>query len=250
VDAHLVSLLSPMAFEAEQYRTIAYTIEQIRKETSLSIIAVSSPLVGDGKTITAINLAATFARFPETKVLLIDMDLRRPSLLRQLGLNHGDIPGLIGLLSDHKLSLTEAVQQSPTLNLGILPVGRPSAVPHEILESPQLGEILQEARRSFDYVIVDTPPLIPFPDCQVLKKWIDGFVVVVAAHKTPRKLLEEAINSIEPAKTVGLIFNNDDCPVFGYYSYYTYGYSHDDKKVGLVRRALKTVRTWFEHSSR
>jgi Mrp family chromosome partitioning ATPase len=66
---------------------------------------------------------------------------------------------------------------------------------------------------------LDTPPLVPYPDCRVIGKWVDGFIVVVAAHKTPRKLVEEALQVMDPAKIVGLIFNRDDRPVSGYYYY-------------------------------
>jgi succinoglycan biosynthesis transport protein ExoP len=79
-----------------------------------------------------------------------------------------------------------------------------------------MGELLAEARRHYDYIIVDTPPLIPFPDCRLLGKWVDGFLVVVAAHKTSRKLVEEALHVVEATQLLGLVFNRDDRPMTRY----------------------------------
>jgi Mrp family chromosome partitioning ATPase len=79
-----------------------------------------------------------------------------------------------------------------------------------VLKSPRLGELLAEARRRFSYIIVDTPPLVSVPDCRVIGKWVDGFLIVVTAHRTARKLLEESLNVMEPTKIVGLVFNGDD----------------------------------------
>ena len=117
------------------------------------------------------------------------------------------------------------MKQRPLFNLEVLPAGRLSTAPYEVLKSPCLGKLFEEARRRYDYIVLDTPPLVPFPDCRLLEKWIDGFLMVVAAHKTPRKLLEEALNVIDPAKIIGLVFNNDDRPVFGYHAYYGYNQS-------------------------
>jgi Mrp family chromosome partitioning ATPase len=103
-----------------------------------------------------------------------------------------------------------------------------------MLKSPRLGELLAEARQRYEYIILDTPPLIPFPDCRFIERWSDGFVIVAAAHRTPRKLIEEAIKVVDPAKMVGIIFNRDDRPVFGYYTHY-YGDKDRSKK------------SWFDH---
>ena len=89
----------------------------------------------------------------------------------------------------------------------------------QVLKSPRLGELLAEARRRYDYIVVDTPPLVSVPDCRVLSKWVDGFLIVVTAHRTARKLLEEALHVTEPAKIVGLVFNGDDRHVSRGYSY-------------------------------
>src|SRR5262249_24984612 len=88
VDAHMVSLVRPPSFEAEQYRTLRHMIEQLRARDNVSVVACSSPIGGDGKTLTAINLAGALAQAKDTTVLLVDADLRRPSVARELTLGH------------------------------------------------------------------------------------------------------------------------------------------------------------------
>jgi capsular exopolysaccharide synthesis family protein len=210
LESHLVSLLAPTSFEAEQYRALRHIIEQLHRSAELSVIAVSSPDAGDGKSTTAINLAGTLAQAPDARVLLVDADLRGANLAGYLGLDEQEAPGLVEAILDANLTLEAVTQKRPHLNLSIVPAGRLPSAPYEVLKSPRVGELLAEARRQYDYVIVDTPPLVSVPDGRVTGKWVDGFLIVVAAHRTPRKLLEEALNVMEPAKIVGLVFNGDD----------------------------------------
>jgi Mrp family chromosome partitioning ATPase len=111
VDPHIVSLMAVASPEAEQYRSICSRLEQMHKENGLGIIAISSPIAGDGKTMTAINVAGTLAQFPETRVLLIDMDFRRPAVSKYLGITDGYSSGLGSLVDDPQLSLSKVVRQ-------------------------------------------------------------------------------------------------------------------------------------------
>jgi capsular exopolysaccharide synthesis family protein len=210
LEGHLVSLLEPTSFAAEQYRALRHMIEQLHRSAELSVIAVSSPDASDGKSMTAINLAGTLAQAPDARVLLVDADLRGANLAGYLGLDEHEAPGLVEAILDANLTLEAVTQKRPHLNLSIVPAGRRPSAPYEVLKSPRVGELLAEARRQYDYVIVDTPPLVSVPDGRVTGKWVDGFLIVVAAHRTPRKLLEEALNVMEPTKIVGLVFNGDD----------------------------------------
>lgn len=217
IDRHLVSLLNPTGFAAEQYRALRHLVERWHKDAGLWILAVTSPAVGDGKTVTAINLAGSLAQAPEARVLLVDADLRRPAAARYLGLSDSGSAGLVDAILDQDLSLETVVRPCPPFNLTFLPPGRPPAAFYELLKSPRLGELLDETKQRYDYIVVDTPPAVPYPDCRLLGKWVDGFLFTVAAHKTPRRLLEEALHVVDPAKTLGLVFNNDECMTPGYY---------------------------------
>ncbi len=210
LEEHLVSLLAPTSFEAEQYRALRHLIEQLHKSADLSVVAVSSPDAGDGKTLTAINLAGTLAQAPDARVLLVDADLRGGALATRLGLGERAGPGLVDAILDANLTLEKVAQVRADLNLSVLPAGRLPSAPYEVLKSPRVGELLAEARQRYDYIVLDTPPLVSFPDCRVIGRCVDGFLITVAAHRTSRKLLEEALNVTEPAKIVGLVFNGDD----------------------------------------
>ncbi len=95
---------------------------------------------------------------------------------------------------------------------------------HEILRSPRLERVLQEARQHYDYVVLDTPPLLPVFDAAMIAKLVDGLLIVVAANQTPRKLLAEALTLLEPSTVLGLVFNRDKQPLFGYYDSSYRGY--------------------------
>jgi capsular exopolysaccharide synthesis family protein len=197
VDDHLVSLVAPAAFEAEQYRALRYTVEQFHKMRDLRIVAVSSPGVGDGKTTTAINLAGALAQAREARVLLVDADLRRPSVANLLALGGSEGPGLVNAILDPTVTLERIARPRPPFNISVIPAGQAPPSPYELLKSPRLGELLEEARQQYDYIVVDAPPLCPVQDCRVIAHWVDGFLLVVAAHHTPRRLVEEAFNVVE-----------------------------------------------------
>jgi capsular exopolysaccharide synthesis family protein len=238
IDAHLVSLVRPASVEAEQYRVLRHLVEQTRAGKACVLVAVSSPGAGDGKTMTSINLAGALAQDPTARVLIIDADLRRPSVDTRLG-GTGEEPGLIDAIMDPQRTLADVIRRRPEFNVSILPAGQATPTPYELLNSPRLAELLDAARRRFDYIVLDTPPVVPFPDCRVLGKLVDGFLLVVAAHRTPRGLLEEALNVMEPSKVLGIVFNEAERPLSSYYDA-AYGYPEPDR--GPTRRGSRWMR--------
>jgi capsular exopolysaccharide synthesis family protein len=224
VDDHLVSLVAPAGLEAEQYRALRHVVEQRRRSDNLTVIAVSSPGGGDGKTITAINLAGALAQAPDARVLLVEADLRRPSIGSLLGLNDPGAPGLVHAILDPGLSLAQVAQTLTTFNLSVVLAGQTPPSPYEILKSPRLAELLDEARRDYDYVVLDTPPLVPVQDCRLIARLVDGLVLVVAAHRTPRPMLEAALDVLDPTRLIGLVFNGDDHLLAGRQLGYNAGY--------------------------
>ena len=220
VNPRLVSLAAPASFEAEQYRAMRLRLESRPAERRVQIVAVTSAGPGEGKTTTAINLAGALAQSRGSRVLLVDADLRRPGVARQLGLADPRGVGLAEALLDEERSLESVVLRRLPMNLGIVTAGKPPAQPYEALQSPRLGTLFEEARRLFDYVIVDTPPLIPVPDCRLITRRVDGILMVVAADRTPRKMLEEGLGLIDPDKALGLVLNGERRRASGYYKYY------------------------------
>ena len=219
LDRHLVSLTAPASFAAEQYQGLRLTIERVARSRDVKVIAVSSPAAGDGKTVTSINLAGALARGSDDRVLLIDADLRRPSVGPMLGIER-EARGLSETLSDASLPFADVLRSSPLPNLSVLPAGSMRGGVSELLRSASLEAILRDARGRFSYVIVDTPPLLPVFDSALLAKLVDAVLLVVSANQTPRKLLGEALNMLEPSKVLGIVFNRDERPLFGYYNSY------------------------------
>jgi protein-tyrosine kinase len=222
LDEHLVSLVAPTGFESDQYRALRHVVEHLHKTTDLSVLAVSSAGDGDGKTTTAINLAGALAQASGARILLVDADLRRSALHLRLGLNHPSAPGLCDAIAHPQLSLQDVVRSCSPFNFAVLPSGTSTATPYETLKSDRFAALLEEARRHYEYVIVDTPPLVPLPDCRAIEKRVDGFVLVIGADRTPRKMVDEALNVLDPARVVGIVFNGDKASALRYY----YGYGH------------------------
>jgi capsular exopolysaccharide synthesis family protein len=219
LDRHLVSLTAPASFAAEQYQGLRLTIERVSRSRDVKVIAVSSPAAGDGKTVTSINLAGALARGSNDRVLLIDGDLRRPSVGPMLGIGREN-RGLADALADASVPLSDVIHSTPLPNLSVLPAGLIRGGVSELLRSASLEIILRTAKAQYSYVVVDTPPLLPVFDSALLAKLVDAVLLVVSANQTPRKLLGEALNMLEPSKVLGIVFNRDERPLFGYYNSY------------------------------
>lgn len=218
----LVSFVAPASLEADQYRGLRHLLERLHRDSGLQVIGVTSPAAGDGKTVTSLNIAGSLAQSRDTRVLVISADLHRPKVADYLGLGRAPSPGLVDVIVDERCGLDQVAQYIESLNLSVLLAGDYQAGAYELLNSPRLEAVLKEARQRFDYVIIDTPPLIPLPDCRLIGRWVDGFLLVVAAHRTPRRAFAEALNLLDPAKVIGVVFNGDERPLARYSSYYTY----------------------------
>jgi capsular exopolysaccharide synthesis family protein len=258
VEDHLVSLVAPAGLEAEQYRALRHIVEQKRRTDNLMVIAVSSPGGGDGKTTTAINLAGALAQAPDARVLLLEADLRRPSIGPLLGLYDPSAPGLVHAILDPGLSLAQIVQPVTTFNLNVVLAGQTPPSPYEVLKSPRLAELLDEARCGYDYVVLDTPPMVPVQDCRLLARLVDGLVLVVAAHHTPRPMLEAALDIVDPTRLIGLVFNGYDHLLAGrqlgyragYYAPSSAGRTAGGRKIGSLGRILRRGETSRARSRR
>jgi protein-tyrosine kinase len=223
IDGRIVSIAEPASFEAEQYRRLRYALEEKRNGTDGMVVLVCSPAAGDGKSLTAINLAATLAQDNSVRVLLMDTDLRRKSQsLIDARLIPKGVPGLTELISHPQVGVQDMFQCAARRNLFILPAGMQEVTPYDVFRDARFARIMSEARRHYEYVVVDGPPVVPVSDCKVIIPLIDWYIMVVAAHKTPRSMLEEALDIMNPEKALGLVFNCSDAPhrYYGYYGYY------------------------------
>ena len=216
-DERLVTLVRPRSFEADQFRRLRQRIEELSVSRGLRVVAVTSAVASDGKTFTSINLAGALAARAGAKVLLIDADLRRPSVAATLNLDP-KTPGLVAALESGHGDLGRYVQRvTAATTIDVLPCETTQSDTYELLTSPAFQALTADARYAYDFVVIDTPPIIPVPDTGLLGPAVDGYLVVVAANVTPRKLVGEALNLLEPSTVLGLVFNRDDRPLFGYY---------------------------------
>jgi capsular exopolysaccharide synthesis family protein len=199
----------PGTFAAEQYQNLRLSVERLQQSRGVRVVAITSPGTNDGKTLTSINLAAALARGPGARVLLVDADLRRPSVASQLGMSEDGV-GLAAALGDGAGSLREVARAVDAVpGLWVVPAGAALHDVHELLRSPRFEPLLAEARTAYDFVVMDTPPLMPVCDAAVLARFVDGLLVVVAAHETTRKQLGDALSLLDESKTLGLVLNGD-----------------------------------------
>jgi len=233
IDRHLVSLVDPDSYEAEQYRKLRYVLEEQRVAGRGLVVAVCSPAAGDGKSLTAINLAASLAQAPDVKVLLMDVDLRRQSASLRANLRIPKLDGLgvIDAILRTDVALQDIARPVAGSNVSVVLTGTHTAAPYEILSSARFDELLAVAARQYDYVILDAPPVVPVSDCRVIAKRVDGLLMVVAAHRTPRSMLEEALDLLGPDKLLGIVFNGSDLMPRRYYGYYGYAMPTAAKRV-------------------
>jgi len=204
----------------EQYRRLAATLHQNQSATGLKVVMISSALGGEGKTLTAANLALTFSESYQRSVLLVDGDLRRPSLhtIFKIDGSSGLSDGLMSL-EDTPLSLRQVSQR-----LTLLPAGRPVSDPMAGLTSDRMRRVIEEAREAFDWVIVDTPPVGILTDANLLASMVDGAVLVVKAEHTPYQLVQRAVEALGRNRILGIVLNRAlsqmDGSKYGYYNYY------------------------------
>jgi capsular exopolysaccharide synthesis family protein len=204
LDAHLVAALAPTSLAAEQYRSLRTRIKRAEGNRSMRAIVITSPSKGDGKSLTAANLALTMAQEFQQKVLLVDADLRRPTIHRLFGL--GDGPGLADVLMGGA-ELEAALVALPEYHLTILPAGTPPSHPAEMLGSSAMRRVLDTLRTRFDRILIDMPPVAPLADLHIVAPQVDGLLMIVRAGMTARPAIERALAGIEVSKVLGLVLN-------------------------------------------
>ena len=215
VNKRRISLLQPDSHVAEQYRALRGRLDALQTDEPLRTISVSSPLAGEGKTTSSINLAVVTAMSVGRRVLLVDCDMRKPKVHYALGLRPeaGIAEVLVG-----EVSLDQAVVRMEGMNLDVLAVrGRPSN-PSELLGSPAMRDLVAEAAKRYDRVIFDTPAALGVPDAKAVAELTDGFVLVVRADVTDQQDIEAALDLLDRRHLLGLVLNGAHLSV-GRYGY-------------------------------
>lgn len=213
IDPHLVAALAPQSLAAEQYRSLRTRVKSAENGHALRTIIVTSPNKGDGKSLTAANLALTMAQEFQQRVLLIDADLRRASIHRLFGI--AETPGLSDVLMGGA-SVEEALVSLPEHRLTILPSGIIPLHPAELLGSASMRRLLDTLRTRYDRIIIDMPPVAPLADVAIASSMADGILMIVRAGVTPKPAIERALAGLDTAKVLGLILNDAGDASAGY----------------------------------
>jgi succinoglycan biosynthesis transport protein ExoP len=223
----LVTQARPQSQMAESYRALRTSLLLSNLGTPPKIIMVTSARPQEGKTTTSINTSIVLAQ-KGVRVLLIDGDLRRPSVHKTLGM--GPRSGLSNVLTG-SVTLDHAIARSPILsNLFILPAGTPPPNPAELLASANMRDLLMDLREKYDHIVIDTPPTLSVTDAVVLSRWVDAIILVIRSSKTTKQALRRSRDILMQvnARITGVLLNAVDLTSPDYYYYYEYqGKYHD-----------------------
>ena len=212
----------------EQYRRLAARLHLAQAQSETRTVMVTSAVIGEGKTLTATNLALTLSESYKRRVLLIDADLRRPWVHELLklpnlsGLNDGIRSGV-----DRKVPLISVSQY-----LSVLTAGRPDPDPMSVLSSDRMRRVLADAARAFDWVIVDTPPVGMLSDAHLLSSLVDTVVLVIKAGTTPLRAMKQSVEAIGRDRILGVVLN---CTDAASHVYQYYGYGHRVENTATVQ---------------
>jgi protein-tyrosine kinase len=205
---------SPML--SEQFRRLAATLHHAQLVQGTKVVMITSANPADGKTLTATNLALTLSESYRRQVLLVDADLRRPSLHEVFR-----VPNVVGLNEGLKASHDAKLQVLKiTDTLTLLPAGRPDPDPMSSLTSTRMGEILKEGAARFDWVIVDTAPIGLLADANLLSTMVDGALLVVRAHQTPYAAVSKALENLGRDRVLGVVLNATEGGAAQHHEYY------------------------------
>lgn len=200
----LVFHTDPTSPAADRFRLLRMRLRELRKAGKLRSVLVTSPLPGDGKSTIVLNLATALAEGGKRAVLLIDADLHHTSLNHQLRINAPT--GLTQCLEKGSNPLS-VIRRLEPLNWYLLPAGAPAANPTELLQTEALSNVIQRLSPHFDWVLIDSPPVIPLTDAVSLTHHTDGTLLVARAGHTPPKAIETAITLLGRAHVIGVALN-------------------------------------------
>jgi capsular exopolysaccharide synthesis family protein len=204
VEPHLVAVTDPRSPHAEQYRSLRTRVLHAAQKRKVQALVVTSAGVMEGKTVTALNLAWLLAQTDGVRAILIDGDLRNPCADDYLGIETG--AGLSEVLA-REAALDDCIRRLEPSGLHLLPGGAPRDNVAELLSGPRFSAVLAELRKSFDYIVIDAPPLGIFSDASVLINRADAALVVVRSGKTRYAALDRVLEPLPRERLLGVVLN-------------------------------------------
>jgi len=214
----LVCVRESEGLAAEKFRFLSVRLRHLQQRRTLKRVLITSSMAEEGKSMIAANLACTLARKPQQKVLLLEGDLRRPSLMQRFGL--GGLPGLSESLQG-EAGLTINIYHLKTLGFWILPAGYPRRNPLEVMQSGKLPVLMDQLVTWFDWIVIDSPPMLPLADTSIWVRMADAVLLVTRPGRTAKRQLQRALEEIDPSKLLGALLNGSEAATLGdYYHYY------------------------------
>jgi capsular exopolysaccharide synthesis family protein len=203
-DSRLVSVGKEESLGAEKFRFLAVRLRQLRQTRPLKKILITSSIPQEGKSTVAANLACTMARRKQQKTLLLEGDLRRPTLAARFGL--GRTPGLCEWLAGETKSIN--LYRLESLGLWVLPAGAAPQNPLELMQSGKLAPLMTQLEAWFDWIVIDSPPILPLADASMWSRLADGVLLVTRKGTTEKKQLLRGLETIEKSKLLGALVNS------------------------------------------
>lgn len=219
VEPRLVAITQPHSTYCEEYRSLRTQVLHKSQRQKLQSIVVASVNASEGKSVTALNLSWLLAQTDGVTALVIDSDLRMPSLTDYLGIEADR--GLSGILAG-RATLRESIIRLEPAGLHLLPGGEARSDVAELISGPKFKEILREAKEMFDYVIIDAPPLGIFTDASVLINHADGAMLVIRAGRTRYSQIDRVLENLPRERMLGVVLNQSEDVMDE--SHYNYGY--------------------------
>jgi capsular exopolysaccharide synthesis family protein len=218
-DSRLVSLGKEGSLGAEKFRFLAVRLRQLRQSRPLKKVLITSTIPQEGKSTVAANLACTLARRKPQKTLLLEGDLRRPNIAAQFGL--GKLPGLCEWLSGETPTIN--IYRLEGLGVWLLPAGSAPQNPLELMQSGKLSILMEQLEAWFDWIVIDSPPVLPLADTSLWSRLADGILLVTRKGTTEKQQLQRGLEAIEKSKLLGALVNSSsNASHSDYYQRYSY----------------------------
>jgi capsular exopolysaccharide synthesis family protein len=235
-NSRLVSVTEKDSLAAEKFRFLAVRLRQLQQTRPLKKLLMTSTMPEEGKSTLAANLACTLARRKEKRTLLLDGDLRRPTVAKQLGL--GSVSGLSECLQDDA-KLTASIYRLDALGLWVLPAGSATQNPLELMQSGRLLPLMDQLSEWFDWIVIDSPPVLPFADTITWARLSDGILLATRKDKTEKKQLQRGLEALEKTKLLGAILNSSTNTAHSdyYHKYHPLAASREREKVARRSKA-------------
>jgi len=230
-ESRLIAITEPDGMAAERFRQLSVRLREFGQRGELKRLLITSAVPDEGKSVMAINLACTLGRYKNARVLLVEGDIRRPRILADLNLPI--VKGLSEWLRSD-LESPEVIYRinHALVNFWLLPAGEPLNQPVEHLESGRLAVLLDRLTQSFDWIIIDSPPILPVADATVWARLSQGILMVARERRTEKKQLQTAIQGIDASKVLGLILNDaTEHEHSRYYNYYSCYETHPSNEL-------------------